>query len=152
MIVNTRVFGEIEIQDDKIITFESGIIGFSDLKKFALIFDEEKGDSRNIIWLQSIDEPAFAMPVMNPLTIKENYNPLVEEELLSTIGKLEPENTLVMVTVTVPQVIENISINLKAPLVINAETRKAVQVIVENEEIKFPIYDIIKADKEKAGE
>ena len=47
----TRLFGEIEIDESKIITFEDGIIGFPDMKKFTLIFDEEKeGRPPDLIW------------------------------------------------------------------------------------------------------
>ena len=82
MKLTTRVFGEIDIEDEKIINFEDGIIGFPDLKRFALIVDEgRKGKAIN--WLQSLDEPAFALPVMDPLLMKEDYNPTVDEELLS---------------------------------------------------------------------
>ena len=152
MKLTTRVFGEIDIEDEKIINFEDGIIGFPDLKKFTLIYDEEKENNSNIIWMQSLDEPAFAMPVMNPLLVKENYNPIVEDELLKALGNLAEENTLVLVTVTVPQNIEKTSVNLKAPIVINAKEKKAVQVIVEDENVKYEIYDILQAQKEKAGE
>lgn len=152
MKLTTRVFGEIDIEEEKILNFERGIIGFPDLKKFTLIYDEEKKDNSNIIWMQSLDEPAFAMPVMNPLLVKENYNPIVEDELLKALGNLTEENTLVLVTVTVPQNIEKTSVNLKAPIVINAKEKKAVQVIVEDEDVKYEIYDILQAQKEKAGE
>ena len=152
MKLTTRVFGEIDIEDEKIINFQDGIIGFPDLKKFTLIYDEEKENNSNIIWMQSLDEPAFAMPVMNPLLVKENYNPIVEDELLKALGNLAEENTLVLVTVTVPQNIEKTSVNLKAPIVINAKEKKAVQVIVEDEDVKYEIYDILQAQKEKAGE
>lgn len=152
MKLTTRVFGEIDIEDEKIINFEDGIIGFPDLKKFTLIYDEEKENNSNIIWMQSLDEPAFAMPVMNPLLVKENYNPIVEDELLKALGNLAEENTLVLVTVTVPQNIKKTSVNLKAPIVINAKEKKAVQVIVEDEDVKYEIYDILQAQKEKAGE
>lgn len=151
MKLTTRVFGEIDIEDEKIINFEDGIIGFPDLKKFALIFDEgRKGKAIN--WLQSLDEPAFALPVMDPLLMKEDYNPTVDEELLSSLGELNPESMLVLVTVTIPSELEKITINLKAPIVINAEERKASQVIVEGEEVKYSIYDKIKSNTEKAGE
>lgn len=152
MKLKTRVFGDINIEDEKIINFEKGIIGFPDLKKFTLIHDEEKQEKASIIWMQSLDEPAFAMPVMDPLLIKENYNPSVEEEFLKALGNLESENTLVLVTVTVPNNIEQISVNLKAPIIINAEERKAVQVIVEDEDVKYEIYKILQEQKEKAGE
>ncbi len=53
--------------------------------------------------MQSLDEPVVALPVMNPLAIKEDYNPMVEDELLKPLGEMTPENTFVLVTVTVPE-------------------------------------------------
>jgi flagellar assembly factor FliW len=156
MEITTKVFGQITIDDEKIIHFPHGIIGFPDLTDFTLIHDEEKGTD-TIHWLQSIQEPAFAMPVMDPLKVCPEYNPVVDDELLSHIGELLPDEILVLVTMTVPTDIKQMSVNLKGPIVINAAERKAAQVIVEGDEypVKFPIYDILNANKEKkekAGE
>lgn len=152
MNITTKNFGEITIADDKIIHFPAGIIGFSELTEFALIHDEEKGIG-GIHWLQSLQEPNFALPVMDPLLVKEDYNPMVDDEILKGIGEIVPEELLVLVTVTVPKDIEKMSVNLCGPIVINAATRKACQVIVEGEEhpVKFPVYEILN-NKKKAGE
>lgn len=153
MQITTRVFGEITIDDEKLIHFPNGIIGFPDLVDFALIHDEEKGTD-TIHWLQSIQEPGFAMPVMDPLIVQPDYNPEVDDELLKNIGELVPEELLVMVTVTVPKDLQKMSVNLKGPIVINAAHRLGTQVIVEGDgyPVKFPIYDILNKNKEKAGE
>ena len=145
MVIRTKIFGEIDVNTEKLISFPDGIIGFPDLKQFMLIYDEDKKDS-NISWLQSIDEPAFALPVINPLKVEDDYNPMVEDELLSKLGNLKPENMLVLVTITVPSDITKMTVNLKAPIVINAEENKAAQIIVDDEayEIKHPIYDKLK--------
>ena len=150
MKINTRIFGEVDIADEKIITFPQGIIGFPDLNRFTLIFDEEKGVNAGIRWLQSVDEPNFAMPVMDPLFVKADYNPQVEDAIFDTIGGINNDEVLVLVTVTVPKDIKNMTVNLKGPIIINAVTRKAIQVIVEGDEneVKFPVYDILKARKD----
>lgn len=152
MNISTKNFGEITIADEKIIEFPSGIIGFPELTQFALIHDEEKGVG-GIHWLQSVQKPNFAMPVMDPLLVKEDYNPTVEDELLAPIGELIPEEILVMVTVTVPSDLTKMSVNLCGPIVINSATRKACQIIVEGEgyQVKYPIYEILQ-NKKKAGE
>ena len=154
MQLNTRLFGEIEIEDEKIIFFEKGIIGFPHCQRFTLIYDEtDDGKRKNISWLQSIEEPAFALPVLDPLLVKEDYNPKVEEQLLKHLGTLAEDSTYVLVTVTATADVKKLSVNLKAPIVINVKERKAVQVIVEDDfPVKFPIYEILKAKKEKAGE
>ncbi|WMC93891.1 flagellar assembly protein FliW [Kineothrix sp. MB12-C1] len=151
MIIQTKVFGEITIDEEKIITFPKGIVGFPDLTEFTMIHDEETG-AGSIHWLQSIQEPAFAMPVMDPLLIKEDYNPEVEEEWIKPLGELNPEELLVLVTVTVPGDLTKMSVNLRGPIVINAGAKKACQVIIEGDEyqVKYPIYDILQA--KKAGE
>ncbi len=150
MKIDTRIFGEVDIADEKIVTFPQGIIGFPDLNRFTLIFDEEKGVNAGIRWLQSIDEPNFAMPVMDPLFVKTDYNPQVEDAIFDTIGGIDNDEVLVLVTVTVPKEIKNMTVNLKGPIIINAVTRKAIQVIVEGDEneVKFPVYDILKARKD----
>lgn len=153
MKVTTKVFGEITIDDERIITFPKGIIGFPDLTKFAMVHDSEKGVD-SIHWLQSLDEPAFAMPVMDPLIVCPDYNPEVDDELLKHLGELNPEEMLVLVTVTVPKDLKQMSANLKGPIIINSVDRTATQVIVEGDEyqVKFPIYDILNDNKKKAGE
>ena len=149
----TRLFGEIEIDESKIITFEDGIIGFPDIKKFTLIFDEEKEGRPSISWLQSMDEPEIAFPVMDPLFVCETYNPSVEEELLKNLGTIKEDNLYVLVTVTVPQNIKELAANLKAPIVINTDTRKASQIIVEDDlPVRYRIYEILEEAKKKAGE
>ena len=154
MKIKTRIFGEIEVAEEKIIHFPEGIIGFPDCMNFTLIFDEEKEQKKSICWLQSLDEQNFALPVLDPLLVKEDYNPTVAEEVIQNIGNLAPENTLVLVTVTVPEKIENMSVNLQAPLVINVDTRKAYQVIVSQEyPVKYKVYEQLKEKKsQKAGE
>lgn len=153
MNVTTKVFGEITIDDDRIITFPKGIVGFPQLTDFALLHDSERG-SDSIHWLQSIQEPGFAMPVMDPLIVCPDYNPEVDDELLKHLGELDPEELLVLVTVTVPKDLTKMSVNLKGPIVINAVEKTATQVIVEGDtyQVKFPIYDILNENKKKAGE
>ena len=152
MKIETKIFGEIDIDDEKILHFTNGIIGFPDLKDFALMYDAEKGEKSNIRWLQSLQEPAFAMPVLDPLAVKPDYNPEVEDELLKPIGELNPDEMLVLVTLTVPKDITKMSVNLCAPIVIHTESRKACQIIVDNEKypVKYMIYEIFQ--KKKAGE
>lgn len=149
MKINTKIFGEIEVEDEKIITFESGIIGFPDLKHFALIHDEERGTGAGIRFLQSVEEPGFAMPVMDPLAVKPDYDPEVNDELLKEAGNITPENILVLVTVTVPSDLTRMSVNLQGPIVINVEEHRACQVILEGGSypVKFPIYDILSSGK-----
>ena len=147
----TRLFGTIDVADEKIITMERGMIGFPDLKHFALIFDEEK--KFKIMWLQSMDDGDIAFPVADPLTVKEDYLPTVSEEILAPLGEMREDNTYILSTVTVPKKVEDFSINLKAPIVINMDTHKGAQLITEDDyPVKYKVYHLIKGNTEKAGE
>lgn len=153
MKAKTRLFGEIDIEEDKIIHLENGMIGFPDMQKFALIFDEEKGDKAKIMWLQSMDEPEMAFPVMRPELVMPEYNPTVNDEVLEPLGTMTDENIFVVVTLTAVADVKKNSVNLKAPIIINTETRKGCQIIVEDDyPVKYNIYKALKEKKEKAGE
>lgn len=150
MLVKTKYFGEINLSEDKIISMERGMFGFEEYKKFTILYDSEKEGRPNVSWFQSIEEPNLAFPVINPLAVKEDYNPIVEDELLKGIGDITEENIVVLLPFTVPQDITQMTVNLKAPIIINADTRKGIQAVVENEDyvIKYKVYDILKAKKE----
>lgn len=151
MTTKTRLFGEITIADEKLIIFPEGIVGFPFLKKFALIHDAEN-ENAPIMWLQSMEETGFAMPVIEPALVVDHYNPIVNDEHLAPVGELEPDQMYVLVTITVPPQIENMSVNLKAPIVINMKNNQAVQIIVEDEyKVKHPIYETLKKRKEGCG-
>lgn len=152
MKADTRLFGPIEIEDGKIIEIGQGIIGFPDLKHFTLIFDSEREQKSAIHWLQSMDDGDIAMPVIVPGELIPDYRPTVNDEMLEGLGELTPENTYILVTVRIPENIEDISVNLKAPIVINTDSNKGSQVIVENDfEVRHKIYDLIR-DRKEAGE
>ena len=153
MRINTRYFGTVDLDDDKVIVFDEGLFGFEEYKKFALIFNNEAKERPAISWLQSVDEQALALPVMIPTVVKPDYNPVVEDDALETLGDWNEDNISVLVTVTVPEDLKIMTTNLKAPIIINTDTMKGVQTVVENQdyEIRFKIYDLLKAaGKEEA--
>lgn len=151
MTIETRLFGTITIEDEKLITFPEGIVGFPFLRQFALIHDADKKDAP-IMWLQSMEEPQFAMPVIEPNLVMDSYNPTVNDEYLAPVGELAEDQIYSLVTITVPAEIEKMSVNLKAPIVINMANNKAVQIIVEDDyQVKHLIYETLRKRKEGEG-
>lgn len=150
MVAETKFFGTIDIEDDKIIHFPMGIIGFENLKNFALIFDSEREERSKISWLQSMEEPMMVLPVINPIDIMDDYAPIIEDELVKIIGDPADADILIFVSMSIPSDITKMTVNLKAPFIINTVDRKAMQVIVENQDykVKYEVYDIIQKMKE----
>lgn len=154
MIINTKHFGEIDLDESKIIHFDQGILGFETFTDYTILFDEEEGKRPDISWLQSVEEPSLAIPVVSPLLVKPDYNLVVEDELLISMGEMSEENTVAFVSVTVPAEIEKISANLKAPFIINADTRKGAQIILDQGkyEVKYYFYEEFKKNKVAKGD
>lgn len=148
MLINTRIFGTVDLEEEKILTFERGLFGFEEFKKYTILYDIEGADVK-ISWLQSLDEPTLALPVINPLLVKPDYNPVIEDELLDSLGELKEENIVVLLTVTVPSEVKNTTVNLKAPIIINSDTRKGCQVVAENPDymVKYNVYSALQEMK-----
>ena len=129
MLVKTRHFGEINLDEDKVLTFADGLIGFEDCKRYTILYNNEEGGNNTISWLQSLDMQELALPVISPLSVLADYNPIVEDEVLKPLGDLTEENVIILLTLSVPADLTKMSANLKAPLVINADTKKVVRLL-----------------------
>lgn len=104
------------------------------------------------MWLQSLDEPELALPMLKPELIKEDYDPIVEDEMLKALGSdIKEADLIVFCVLTVPADITKMTINFKAPIIVNADTLKGVQLIADNNdyEVRYPIYSIL---EERKGE
>ena len=155
MQINTKWFGTVEINDAKVITFEKGLIGFEDCSRFAIVYETEDKKEKPIMWLQSLDEQALALPIIKPEYIVDEYAPDVEDELVYKLGEnVKSDDLMIFVTMTVPSDLTKMTCNLKAPIIINTATMKAVQAVAANEDyvVRFPVYNLLKERKEKAGE
>lgn len=148
MNIETRFFGQIEIDDEKIIHFKDGIPGFEHLTKF--LFMTDKDDNSPFCWLQSIEDLDIVFTLFDVLSFLPNYEPTVEEEYLQNLGEFVEDDLAIYCIANIGQNIQEMTINLKAPVVINLENRQAKQVICNNEDypIKYYIYKEIK----KGGE
>jgi flagellar assembly factor FliW len=144
----TKLFGTIDVDDSKIVEFPDGILGFPELKKFALMYDNEKNTAGGLNFMVSLDETAFMMPVVPALVVEPGYSPKFTDDIEAVIGKLTEDNALVLVTMTIPSDVTKMTVNLNAPIVINTESKKGVQSVVANDEydVKYPIYDKLKKD------
>lgn len=137
MKIDTKYFGEIEIDDDKIIHFENGIMGFEEYKDFTLLYDSEAEKKPFFSWFQCVTEKSLAFPVVNPLNVIKDYNPVVEDALLEPLGELKDEDIVLLVFATIPKDVKDASVNMKAPVIVNAANGKAIQVILEKGDYKI---------------
>lgn len=154
MLAKTKFFGEVELDDNKILDFPNGIIGFENFKKYAILYDVDDDAETRISWLQSLEEPTLALPIIDPLAIMPEYAPMIEDELLKPLGDPADADLLFLLIMTVPSDMTKVTANTKAPIIINAAECKGVQLIVDNADypVKFNVYESVQKMKEKAGE
>lgn len=146
----TRFFGTVDLSDDKVLTFEEGIMGFPDMKRWTILYDKDRGENAPVSWLQSLDESGFAMPIISPFSLVDTYSPLVEDELLAPLGNFKDEDLLIFLSLSVPLGRPaDTTANFKAPFIINPENRRGIQIIVDNEDydIHTKVADLVKKTK-----
>lgn len=147
MRIDTRYFGEVEIEDEKILHFEQGLFGFEEYRDFTVLYDNEVEGEPFFSWLQCVTEKSLAFPIVNPFKVREDYNPVVEEALLEPIGECKAEELLVFLLATVPDDPKKTTVNMKAPLIINTVNRQGIQLIVENEDYSIKYRIVQEEDK-----
>ena len=127
--LNTTRFGEIEVEDKLIITFEHGIPAFEDERDFAVIpYD----DDSPYLYLQSASTPELAFLMTDPFVFFPDYSFELDDANMEALGVTKDDDVLVCSLITVPASgIPNMTTNLLAPIVINKSNMKAKQVVLE---------------------
>lgn len=136
MEISTKYFDGISVSKDDIIFFEQGIFGFETFKEFVLLDFEPDND--NVMCLQSVQESQLAFVIMNPYNIKAAYSPSLSESDIKSLGIDEAtKGVLYYVICVVKDEILDSTVNLRCPIVINPESKKAKQLILDNEDYTF---------------
>lgn len=129
MEISTTKFGMMQIDENKVITFTQGILGFEKYKRYVLF---SANNNTKFYWLQSVDEPDLALACMDPLNVCDDYAPMIEESIIQQLD-IKNDNVLALCVVVIPSDITKATVNLAAPIIINTEAQKAVQVVLQND-------------------
>lgn len=146
MEVNTREFGIIQVESDSIYEFPEGIYGFEEDKKFVIFTQQIEGFP--FLYMQSLDHMVPCFLVFEPWELYPNYQPSISSEDMKHCQAGHIDELIFLVIATVPAKIEELSINIKSPVVLNPKTRKAKQVILQNTEYPVRYYPFLKEEKD----
>lgn len=138
MQLNTKHFGTVEIEESGIITFGEGLPGFEKSKKFVLLASGD--ESSPFKWLQSVDDPQLAFALVDPFVIKKDYEVNITDEVIQAVGIEKAEDVIIYSVVVVPENISQMSMNLRAPLVINLKNKKGIQVVLDSDRYSVRHY------------
>jgi len=138
MKIQTKFHGELKIKPEQTWNFPKGLPGFEDEKELALLPIEGNGIFQV---LQSMKTGEVAFIVGNPHTLVEDYSFKVDEPTIDLLGIKEPEDVFVLSVLSLKEPFESSTINLQAPLIFQTKTKKAKQMILndDNYSMRHPI-------------
>lgn len=139
MKLHTKYHGIREYKEEDVITFKKGLPGFENLKKF-IMFPAEENEVFNI--LHSVEDEEIGFVVVSPFHVTHDYEFELDDETMKELHVKDSSDVTVVNTVTVNSDISKITVNMRAPIVINIKSKYGEQIILNNEKylIKQPLF------------
>jgi flagellar assembly factor FliW len=136
--IQTGRFGELKVGDE-VIYFPEGILGFSEHRRFCVV---DPSDDTLILWLQSLDDPHLAFPIIEPKIFDPKYIVRLSAAERRDLKLESLRGAAVFSILTIPQDVTLMTANLKAPIVVNLASRSAKQVVLQenNLNLKHPMF------------
>lgn len=131
MKLQTKYFGEIEINATESLRFETPLYGFEHIEAYVLLHDDE-ADSP-FCWLQAMNDVDVCFVLTDPQVIASDYRPQMSDEDRSKLNFSDSDEPVYRLITIVPENLEDATVNLKSPVVINTREKKAAQIILEED-------------------
>jgi flagellar assembly factor FliW len=127
--VSTTRFGDISIDESRIIQMNEGMLGFEHIKRYVLLSQDKETP---FLWFQSVDDGSLAFVVIHSFVAKPDYEPVIpdDEVKLLEITAAGPEDVVVLSVVTIRSDPFHVTANLRAPIVVNTKKKLAKQVVL----------------------
>jgi flagellar assembly factor FliW len=126
MRVQTKAYGELDVDERQLVSFPAGLLGFEQFKDYVLLDARQKP----FFYLQSLNVSELAFILIDPFLFRADYSVDVNDESLGEIGIRSPEEVLVFTIVTVPGDGGNATANLMGPVIINKTNRRGMQAVL----------------------
>ena len=140
MLIDSPRFGQIEVDEERIVTFPEGLLGFRDFKRY---YFHEFAPGAALKWMQCVDVPALGFVVSDPLVFKPDYEAPVTTAQLEPLNLPDPADAQVWVILTIPEDPVKMTANLQGPLVVNPHERLGAQIVLNEEGVttKYPVLE-----------
>ena len=128
-------------QEEDVIRFDEGILGFPDSRQYILIPHETESP---FAWLQSVDEENLAFLLINPVAVKSDYVVQLPERAADDLKLTDASEGVVFAIVVVTEDPRKMRMNLRAPVIINVRERLGRQVVLEDTslDLRYPVLSI----------
>jgi flagellar assembly factor FliW len=119
--------------DETVLNFEEGIIGFPAMRQAMLV---RLPDYEPFWWLASLNDPHTKFLVVNPREIYPDYEPVLPAEIAARLDLHSEDKPLIFSTVKISSDWTKTTINLRAPLFVNAATKRGAQAILSGTDFR----------------
>ena len=135
MQINTTRFGKVEVFEADVVEFTAGLIGMEDCLRWVLLADAE---NPALGWLQSVERADLALAVVSPRRFVADYRARVTRRDLHGLQIESARDAHVLVVVGKDDC--GLTVNLRAPLVINPQTRRGRQIVaLDDHSMRYPL-------------
>lgn len=133
MVFNSKVHGLIEYEEKDVLTFNKGILGFENLRKFILIDLKEYEPFK---LFHSLEDDELGIIVTSPYEFFDKYEVKLNDDIIQYLGIKKPEEVIILTTVTLNSDPKKITTNLQGPIVLNTLKNLGEQIIIDNGKYK----------------
>jgi flagellar assembly factor FliW len=126
--VHSPRFGQIEYAPSDVMVFPWAIPGFDGMHQWLILSLESQP---GYVWIQSLDDPAIALPAADPWMLFEGYDPKLPSYAFLGLEITDPEDFTLLCVVVVKPGAQEMTMNLMAPIVVNLRTNRARQVVLD---------------------
>ena len=139
MRIHTVNFGDLEIPEDKVLTFKEGLPGFPQIHRFAVLEIEEL---KPFQYLQALDDPPVSLFIINPFMVDPSYEFRLTDADMEDVCSANSAELAVFAVVTIPEDPNSATLNLMAPIVINDKGRCGKQILLHDSKysVKHPLF------------
>lgn len=134
-------FGTVEIPDEDVIEFPFGLIGLGG-SGYALL---DRNPGSGFLWLHAVEDPALALPVIDPHEFFSSFVLEVADEDRERTGLEDPAAAQLYVTVHATPDPLDITVNLKAPIVVHEGRGYQVINTSERAPLQAPLFILSEA-------
>jgi flagellar assembly factor FliW len=132
-------FGELEIDDQTVLTFPTGILGFPDRTRYVILDHDTEAPFK---WLHCVEQADLAFVIIDPALFKPDYCVHPGQDALAEIQATEDQDVVVAVLLTIPSHDPGrVTANLRGPLIMNPHSRLCKQVVLsEDRPTRYPLF------------
>jgi len=141
MKVQSVRFGTVEVADDRVVHFVRPIVGFDALGDYGLIEDPETAP---VLWLQALDAPEVLFPAVDLALVADAFAVELDDETAAALGVERKEDARLLGILTLSPDPAAISVNLRAPIVLNPRRATAAQLVLQD--CDLPVKHPVRAD------